>query len=288
MSAKAEAAFHPYPVGVRVFETLEQGSDEWLSHRCGIVTASVVGQLITKGAPDPLTIGCPNCYVGKGDPCVSTARKEPTPIKTIHKERTERASALPPVFTVADNDTSRALILNLAAERITGYVEESPTSKSMERGQLDEPYARFAYADHVGTPVKEVGFMLRQYDGYTLGYSPDGLVNDDGLIEIKSRNQRIHLRTILEGRVPAANMAQVQTGLLVSGRDWCDYVSYCGGMPLLPIRVHPEPAWFDAILRATEWAESAISNIIATYDERRQGLPLTDRINHFPELEFTF
>jgi hypothetical protein len=286
VSNKLEATFHS-PPALQVFETLEQGSDEWLAHRAGIVTASVVGQLVTSGAPDPLTIGCPNCYVGNGDPCISAARKTPTPIKTIHSERIARASAMPPVFSVADNDTSRALILNLAAERITGWVEHTFPSRAMERGSLDEPYARDIYAERYA-PVHEVGFMYREYDGYRIGFSPDGLVGDAGLIEIKSRTQHIQLSTFLADRVPAANMAQIQCGLLVSGRDWCDYLSYSGGMPPYIKRVYPDPAWFDAIHSAVEHAEKNIAKFISIYTAATTNNPPTDRIDHFPELEFTF
>ena len=106
--------------------------------------------------------------------------------------------------------------------RITGYVEPVIPTRDMERGTLDEPYARDAYAKFTGVEVEEVGFMVRDFDGYKLGYSPDGLVGDDGLIEIKSRQPKVHLAHILADRVPAENMAQLQTGLLVSGRDCFD------------------------------------------------------------------
>jgi hypothetical protein len=67
--------------------------------------------------------------------------------------------------------------------------------------------------------------MRRDEDGWTLGYSPDGLVGDDGLIEIKAPRAKTHLRTILADEVPAHYMAQCQAGLLVTGRKWIDFVS---------------------------------------------------------------
>jgi hypothetical protein len=106
------------------YTELEQGTDEWLAARCGIVTASVVGQLITKGAPDALSVACPKCEAQAADPCMSTARKVPSPVKTIHDERSAVASSLPPVYKVATGDMSRTLALTLAAERITGNVEQ--------------------------------------------------------------------------------------------------------------------------------------------------------------------
>lgn len=240
MSNKLEATFHgatPIP-GLHVIDNLVQGSDKWLAHRCGTITASVVGQLITS--------------------------------KTIKP---------------ASNDYSRALTNQLVAERITGWVDPIHESSDMLRGTLDEPYARDKYAEHYA-PVAEVGFMWRQFDGYRIGYSPDGLVGDKGLIEIKSRRPKKHLSTILENQVPAENMAQLQAGLLVSGRDWIDYVSYCGGLPLYVKRVYPDTRWFDAITEATQQFEANAATMIAAYEARTKGLPLTDRIDHFQEMSF--
>ena len=94
---------------------------------------------------------------------------------------------------------------------------------------------------------------------------PDGLVGDDGLIKCKSRLQKIHLQTILNDRVPDENMAQLQCGLLVSGRAWIDYVSYCGGMPLWVKRVTPDLSWQAAILAAVEALEESAADMTARY-----------------------
>ena len=184
----------------------------------------------------------------------------------------------------AANETARGLVATLAAERITGHVEEVPVSRDMERGTLDEPFARQAYGDHHAT-VEEVGFMVRELEGdwgpLTIGYSPDGLVGEDGLIEIKSRLQKKHLATILADKVPAENMAQIQCGLLVSDRQWCDYVSYCGGMPLWTKRVYRDPAWHEAIHQALEAFEQSARQMIDIYHERTAGCPPTERIDHY-------
>jgi hypothetical protein len=187
----------------------------------------------------------------------------------------------------ADNnsETSRGLTATLVAERITGYVEPMHVSGDMERGTLDEPYAREIYSENYA-PAVEVGFMVRDDWGFRLGYSPDGLVGDDGLIEIKSRKQKIQLRTILEDVVPMENMAQIQCGLLVSGREWCDYVSYCGGMPLWPKRVLPDPRWFTAIIEAVTEFEMTANEMLTKYMESTEGLPATERVNHYEEMRF--
>ena len=224
-------------MSLKFYRDLIQGTDEWHAARCGMVTASVAGKLLTS------------------------------------------------TLKVADNESSRGVVLTLAAERITGYVDPTYCGSSMERGHEDEPYARDTYSEHVA-PVDEAGFMVRDFGDYRIGYSPDGLVSVDGQIEVKSRLQKIHLRTILEDRVPAENYAQIQCGLLVSGRDWCDYVSFCGGMPLWTKRVYPDPTWFAAILAAVETFEANVADILARYHEVVAGLPATERVNRDAEIEF--
>ena len=224
-------------MSLEVFNELEQGSDEWLAARCGIVTASVVGQLIT-----------------------------------------------PKTIKPAANDTSRALVVSLAAERITGHVEPIQPNADMERGTLDEPFARDLYSEHFAEAT-EVGFMVRDDWGFRLGFSPDGLVGEDGILEIKSRRQKKHLSTILADEVPIENMAQIQCGLLVSDRKWCDYVSFCSGMPLYVKRVFPDPKWQSAIKEAVASFEEAAGQMIETYLARTKGLPETERVDHFAEMD---
>lgn len=178
--------------------------------------------------------------------------------------------------TVARNDTSRTLTALLTAERITGYTEPTYISADMERGNFDEPIARDHYSEHIA-PVTQVGFIVRDEFGFRIGYSPDGLVGDDGLIEVKSRRQKKHLETILTNKIPPENVAQIQCGLLVSGRAWCDYVSWCGGMPMWTIRVLPNLHWQEAILEAAATFEETATTMIARYSAATSGLPETER-----------
>jgi len=270
-------------ISLQVFDDIEQGTPEWFAARCGVVTASVVGLLITKGSPDVLTVGCPKCQALPAESCISSARKVPTPIKTAHDERAAKAADLPPVLTVANNDTSRGLTNTLVAERITGRVVQAQPNAAMQRGTLDEPYAREKYAEHYA-PVDEVGFIVRDFGKFKLGYSPDGLVGDDGLIEIKSRDPKKHLATILADKVPAENMAQCQTGLFVTRRAWIDYTSYAGGMPLWTKRVYPDARWQDAITDAALTFEANAADITNRYLAAVEGLPATEYIDHFAEL----
>ena len=188
----------------------------------------------------------------------------------------------PKTVKVADNETSRGITRQLVAERITGHVVETFQSDAMFRGVMDEPLARDLYTKH-HSPATEVGFMVAEIHGHKLGYSPDGLVGDDGLIEVKSAEPKIHLARILSEGVPAEHMAQMQAGMLVSGREWCDFISYCGGMPMLVRRVTVEQAWFDAIIGALDAFETDAAQMIAAYEDLTDGLPTTERIDYFME-----
>lgn len=257
---------------------LEQGSEEWLAARRGLVTASTVDSLITTRKLSAKDYECPECGAPANELCRSKTKAGGT-IKTLHSERADvaRRSTSGIVFETASNDISRGLTTLLVAERITGWTEEMHISEDMWRGIEDEPRARDKYGEKYA-PVVEAGFMTYEDHGIKLGYSPDGLVGDDGLIEIKSRRPKKHVSTILSGHPPAENMAQIQCGLLVSGREWLDYISYCGGMPMWKTRVYPDRRWFDAILAAARAFEANAAEMIRLYEESVEGFPMTERI----------
>lgn len=267
-------------MGLRTYPDIEQGTDDWYALRCGLVTASAVGVLVTARNRAPIEFPCPDCGSSAGSPCVSKVKAD-TPIKTVHSLRQDTATVAavkePPVLEVADNDTARGLIVTLAAERITGRVDPTWASMDMQRGKDEEPFARKEYGQH-HAPVTEMGFMVRQFDGFQIGCSPDGLVGKRGLIEIKSRRQKGHVEVVLADEVPAQNMGQIQCALLVSGRKWCDYVDFSNGMELYVKRVKPDRRWFDAITKAAAHAEAAITEIVDRYTEAAADLPETERI----------
>jgi len=255
---------------ITIYNDLPQGTDEWFEARRGMVTASTVGQLLTErtlGAPHYV---CPECEAPEHEPCIGKRG----PIQTMHRQRTEFAlDKAATVIEAASTPESRSLAVLLAAERINGWVEPTFVNADMMRGIDDEPVARGEYAGHYA-PVEECGFMVEDGWGFRIGYSPDGMVGDDGLIEIKSRRPKAQLATILADEVPAANMAQLQCGLLVSGRQWIDYVSYCSGMPLYVKRVERQPEWSVAILEAVTAFERAVADMISTYETRLVDLNL--------------
>lgn len=165
---------------------------------------------------------------------------------------------LTPTLKVADNDKTRAHVYELLFQRLTKFVEPQYVSDAMLRGQEDEIYARAAYEEHFA-PVTEVGFITNDQWGFTIGYSPDGLVGDDGLIECKSRAGKYQVQTIAENEVPAEYMLQLQTALLVTGRQWIDFISYSGGLPMFVKRVEPDLLVQGAIVAAATNFEAKVA-----------------------------
>lgn len=191
-----------------------------------------------------------------------------------------------PTLKQAMNDKERAHLFELLAQRITRYVEPQYVSSDMLRGQDDEVEARILY-DKTYARVTEIGFITNNRWGFTLGYSPDGLVGDDGLIECKSRGQKYQIKTIVEcvllDIAPDDFMIQVQTGLLVSERKWCDFISYSGGLPMVVIRVFPNEKIQEAILDAAHAFEQRLAIKLEQYkaalaDEGARLIPTERRI----------
>lgn len=118
----------------------------------------------------------------------------------------------------------------LVCERLTGTVEETYTNSAMQRGVELEPIARECYEFVSGNTVEQVAFV----DHPTIpmsGASPDGLIGDDGLLEIKCPNTATHIEYLLCGEPPAAYTKQMTWQLACTGRKWVDFVSYDPRLP---------------------------------------------------------
>lgn len=172
---------------------------------------------------------------------------------------------LTPTLKSASNGAERSHLNELLAQRINGYVEPHYVGDDMIRGHVDEIEARILYAETYA-PVTECGFVTNDEWGFTLGCSPDGLVGDDGMIECKSRRQKYQVETILAGTMPRDYALQVQTALLVTGRKWCDFTSYCGGMPMVTIRQFPDEGMQFAIIAAAAAFEKRLAEKRREYD----------------------
>ena len=159
---------------------MDQRTDEWYAQRCGLVTASRIGDLMAK--------------------------------------------------TKSGYSATRAnYMAQLVVERLTGEVAESYTNAAMQWGIDTEPFAREAYEILTGELVEEVGFI--KHPSLVAGASPDGLVGEKGLIEIKCPNTATHLEFLLNPKIDKKYMLQMQFQMMCTGRDWCDFVSYDPRVP---------------------------------------------------------
>ena len=169
------------------------------------------------------------------------------------------ASCLSDVLAKGQGKTRKTYLLKLAGERITGNPTESYTNVHMERGKEQEAVARQIYIERTGYEIKECGFMV---DG-SLGYSPDGLLGDDGLVEIKTKLAHLQAEVLLSDKVPSEHMAQIQGGLLVSGRCYLDFISYCPNMPIFIKRVERDEAYLGTLKEELARFEAELSETVA-------------------------
>ena len=141
--------------------------------------------------------------------------------------------------------------MDLVAERLTGKPADSFTNSAMQWGTEQEPFARIAYETHKGLFVEQVPFV----DHPTIewfGCSPDGLVGEDGLLEIKCPNTTTHLEYLQEGKPPSKYIPQMMAQMACTGRKWCDFASFDPRLPedlqLFVVRLN----WDDAYIQEME------------------------------------
>jgi putative phage-type endonuclease len=137
--------------------------------------------------------------------------------------------------------------IQILSEMLTGVPQEDGyVNAAMQWGSEQEPFARAAYEIREGVMVDQVGFVQHPTIDQA-GCSPDGLVGDDGLVEIKAPKSSTHLQYLLAGKVPAEYVPQMCWQLACTGREWCDFVSYDPRMPehlqLFVVRFASDPSY---------------------------------------------
>ena len=139
-------------------------------------------------------------------------------------------------------------LIKLAIQRVTGQIEESYTNDAMQWGIDNEDQARVAYEIASGKFVDQIGFVDHEIIDW-FGCSPDGLVDTDGLVEIKCPNSATHWEYFKTKEVPKKYFIQMQAQMSCTGRKWCDFVSFDPRMPeksqLLIIRVFRDNTFID-------------------------------------------
>lgn len=162
--------------------------------------------------------------------------------------------------------TRTNLILEKACERLNNYIEEDNfTNKYMQKGIDLEPKARFLYEIKTNNKVEEIAFC--ELDDFT-GCSPDGLVGDDGIIEIKSVKSTTYLGRYITKKIPTEYMVQIQFNLFVLNRKWCDFINYNENFkdkPILIQRVERDEEMIEEIKAKLEEAKQEVNEIIEKF-----------------------
>lgn len=173
----------------------------------------------------------------------------------------------PAKLQYASNDKERTHLYELCAQRVTGYVEPHYIGDDMLRGQEDEIIARDLY-HRTYAPVTPVGFVTNDKYGFTLGCSPDGLVGEEGGLQIKSRRQKYQFEAIVSDEMSPDFLIQVQTELIVTERKWWDFCTFSAGMPMMVKRIYGDAKVQNAIIDAATMFHDKMDKMLATYKER--------------------
>jgi len=161
--------------------------------------------------------------------------------------------------------------MELVVQRLTGLPGESFTSAAMEHGVLTEPKARFAYEAEKQQFVEQVAFVDHPSIKW-FGCSPDGLVND-GLIEIKCPNSTTHIEYLTDQKPPAKYIPQMQCQMAVTGRQWCDFVSFDLRMPdgldFFVVRLERDQEYIEAMEAEVKKFLSEVDEMFTKLKERK-------------------
>jgi putative phage-type endonuclease len=195
-----------------------------------------------------------------------------------HQQRLGRVTASRIADVIAKTksgySTSRDnYMAQLVCERMTGNVAESYTNAAMAHGVETEPLARAAYEAIADVLVDEVAMITHpQIDA--AGASPDGLVGDDGLVEIKCPNTATHIDTLLSQTVPGKYNTQMQWQMACTGRQWCDFVSFdprmCDGLQLFVKRVPRDNAYIQMLEEEVKKFLVELDNKITKLNEMKE------------------
>lgn len=153
--------------------------------------------------------------------------------------------------------TRQTYLYKLAGEIITGQVQDSYTNAHMERGHVMEDEAR-AWYEIMHSEVQTVGFIAED----RIGYSPDGLVGDAGLLEIKTKLPHLLIPVLLSEDFPPEHKAQCQGGLWVSQREWIDLVCYWPGMPVAVHRAYRDEVYIAEMAKAVSVFVGELDEIV--------------------------
>ena len=165
---------------------------------------------------------------------------------------------------LGNGETKKNKLLQKAAEKITGKSDEEHfVTEDIQRGIDLEDEAILAYEMTSGNNVDKVGFIE---ENEYVGCSPDGLVGNDGIIEVKCPKQSVFLKQVIDQKIKPEYYTQIQFNLLISGRKWCDYVAYNKNFPLFIKRFEIDTDAREKIVKAIKECTGKIKEFISLYE----------------------
>lgn len=168
------------------------------------------------------------------------------------------------------------------AQLLTGESEPMFKSEAMVRGSTLEPFAVDYYAHHTQTKPKEVGFITS--DCGRIGCSPDRLIGKDGLLEVKCPLQTKHTINLISGEIDSQYIPQVQGQMLVTERNWCDWMSYYPDLPASIVRVERDEEYLVTLNELLEEFVDEMDTKIAVLKDKgvvfAAQVGLTNKVNH--------
>jgi len=207
------------------FIDINQNTDEWFQLRCGKLTSSKLGVI--------MAVNNEYLVVSLGKDTFGIANtKTRSVMKARYTNKIEADGALMKMKSrdlgKAFTDYAKKYAVNIAIEQITGSpISSDYTNADMQRGHDQEPVARMLYEDETFSEVTNGGFWESDF----IGCSPDGMVDDNGAIEIKSVITSVHYANVKRGNVDPAYRWQCIGNLKFTGSDWLDFISYCEEFP---------------------------------------------------------
>lgn len=171
------------------------------------------------------------------------------------------ASRFADILAKGQGITRRKYLYTLAGEVLTGEVQPAFTTEAMERGHAMEADAVNLYAFERDVEPVVCGFMRRG----RAGCSPDRLLGMDGLVEVKSKLPHLQLEVLERGALPPEHKAQVQGQLWVSGRAWCDFISYWPRLPLFVTRVERDEPYIESLAQAVADFVNELDALVKKY-----------------------
>ena len=174
-----------------------------------------------------------------------------------------------PTLKLSANDKTRALANKIAIQRITGIPKRpSPPTQCCAATSTK----RLPATSIPRNTRRSLRLALSPMTASrSLAFPLTGLVGADGLIEVKSRDPHLQFASVVAvsrgDGIPKEYMAQIQAGLLLSGRDWCDFLSFSHGLPMMRARVYPDPEYQEAIIEAAKAFEQTVQELIAEFQD---------------------